>query len=299
MKRRRGRRGFWWWSWLLVLAIAGGVGGGYVYGERRWEEAPKEFIAAAQVSFKVRDPFISRKVGVDIPTSEVADANEMAVLRQVQSEEVLSEVVAALDLAGKWGMEAAEAIGRLRILLEFDLDQETDELKVLVRLNDPVEAAATANAVAGMIPEIIQDLDEVQKENAFQLLEAEAQPVLDREAEARNSLQRALETNGINIKLVPGVDLGPYRYIQEVLTTQVAWDSAQDDVKDLLSDQAEYRTYWQKSLTPSILIAKAEPPALPVGPDVKPFQVRWSTYGLTAGLILGSLLMLACWKLFP
>lgn len=299
MKRRRGRRGFWWWSWLLILAVAGGVGGGYYYGEQRWQEAPKQFLAEALVSFQVRDPFVSKQAGIQIPSSEVADANELEVIDAIKSEEVLSPVVTELDLTRKWGMGMAEAVARLRIALELDLDKSTDQLTVSARLNDPELSAAVANLVAETIPGKIAEIDEAKEEKALVLLEAEMEPVVKREAEARAALSSALAANGIKIELVPGQSLGAYQEIPEVLTAKVTWDSTVEDLKDLRKDQAEYRNYWQLSPRPSLVLEKAEVPGEAVGPALQPFQVRWATYGLTAGLVLGSLLMVVCWKLFP
>ena len=47
------------------------------------------------------------------------------------------------------------------------------------------------------------------------------------------------------------------------------------------------------------MMAKATAPPSFVGPNLQPFQASWSVYGMTLGLVVGSLLILICWKLFP
>jgi hypothetical protein len=299
MKRRRGRRGFWWWSWILVLTTVGGVVGGYFYGEKEWEKEPKEFVARAKVSFQVRDPFVSKKAGLSIPSSQVADANELEVLDAIKSKSFLSVIATDLDLTGTWGMGVAEAVARLRIAITLDLNQESNELEVSTRLNDPALAAAVTNEVAEAIPTTIRELDEAKRSDAATLLESEARPVLTRQEETRQALQGALASKGVSIKIEPGVDLGVYLNDPDILAAKVAWDAACEDFQDIQNDQAEYRNYWSVAVPPSVVLEKAEVPPAPVGPLLEPFQVRWATRGTAAGLILGSLLMLACWKLFP
>jgi hypothetical protein len=127
----------------------------------------------------------------------------------------------------------------------------------------------------------------------------DSQPLLDEEAAAKAKLKQALAAKGVNIDPGPGVDLGDYLYIPEVLDAKLEWDSTGEALKAIYDSQAEYRNYWAKTVKPSFVMAKAVAPPSFVGPDLQPFQVRWSVYGLTAGMVAGSLLMLICWKLFP
>lgn len=299
MKRRRGRRGFWWWSWLLALITIAGVVGGYKYGEKKWEEAPKDYLGIATVSFRVRDPFISKKAGVDIPSSTLADANELEVLRVIKSEEELAKVAEELGLADKWEMGTGGAVNRLREGLDFDLNKETNELQIQMVLHDPEAVAEVANFLAENLPEVIKELDEKNKATAYELLEAETRPFQDLESDAKAVLQEKLDAKGIRIKVTPDVDLGAYQEFKEILTAKVEWDSVREDLEDLKDEQLEYRSYWQRPLLLTKVIEKAQVPQGFVGPSVKPFQMRWLTYGLTAGMILGSLVTLLFWKLFP
>jgi hypothetical protein len=299
MKKRRGRRGFWWWSWLLVLLTIGGVVGGFFYGKQKWEETPKEYVAYATLSFHVRDVFVSSKSGIQQNSTEVADANESEVLRQVKSEESLKGIALDLDLANKWGASPSDVVPQLRTGLDLDLDQLSGQLTVGARLNDPQEAADFANAVAAAVPELIKRIDEENKKEGLEQLSRDSQPLLDEVAAAKGKLKAALAAKGVNIEPGPGVDLGDYLYIPEVLDAKLDWDSTNDALKAIYDSQGEYRNYWAKSVKPSFVMAKAIAPPSFVGPDLQPFQVRWSVYGMTAGMVLGSLLMLICWKLFP
>ncbi|MCH1498875.1 MAG: hypothetical protein L7U83_07385, partial [Akkermansiaceae bacterium] len=130
MKKRRGRRGFWWWSWLLIALTIGGVVGGFFYGKKKWEEAPKEYVAYATLSFHVRDVFVSSRNELQTGSTEVADANQSEVLRNVKLEESLKGIALNLDFANQWGMTQNEAVIRLRGGLDLDLDQATDQLTV-------------------------------------------------------------------------------------------------------------------------------------------------------------------------
>lgn len=273
--------------------------GGYWYGEKKWEEAPKEFLARAKVTFKVRDPFVSGQAGLQIPSSEVADANELEVLDAIKSEQFLSVIIADLGLTESFGMSLAETVSQLRIFLELDLDQDTEELEVMLRLTDPQLAADVANAVANAIPAKIKELDEAKKNAELALLQDEAQPVLDRQRESLQALEDALKAQGVTIKVEPGMDLTVYLNDPDILAAKLAWDAAREDAQTLLANQSDYRTYWNRAIVPSVVVEKAEVPQRAVGPPVEPFQVRWATWGTTVGLILGSLLMLVCWKLFP
>lgn len=299
MKKRRGRRGFWWWSWLLVFLVIGGVVGGFFYGKKKWDETPKEYLAYATLSFQVRDIFVSSKNGIQAGSTGVADANEAEVLRQLKSEETMKGIVLNLDFSNKWGVSPTDVVSQLVVGLDLDLDQASDQLTIAARLNDPQEAADFANAVATEMPDLIKRIDEQKKKEGVEQLTRESQPLIEQEAAAKGKLKQALAAKGVNIEPGPGVDLGDYLYIPEVLDAKLEWDSASESLKDVFEDQAEYRSYWAKTVKPSFVMAKAVAPPTFVGPNLQPFQVRWSVYGMTAGMVVGSLLMLICWKLFP
>ncbi len=299
MKKRRGRRGFWWWSWLLIALTIGGVVGGFFYGKKKWEEAPKEYVAYATLSFHVRDVFVSSQNELQTGSTEVADANQSEVLRNVKLEESLKGIALNLDFANQWGMTQNEAVIRLRGGLDLDLDQATDQLTVEARLNDSQDTADFANAVAAEIPNLIKRLDEKKKKEAMEQFSQDSQPLVDENLNAKEKLKESLAAKGVKLEPGPGVDLGDFLYIPEVLDAKLEWDSTSDALKALYDNQSEYRNYWSKLVSPSFVMAKATPPPSFVGPSLQPFQARWSVYGMTEGLVVGSLLMLICWKLFP
>ncbi|MDA7876300.1 hypothetical protein N9A82_05040, partial [Akkermansiaceae bacterium] len=201
--------------------------------------------------------------------------------------------------ADQWGMTQNEAIIRLRGGLDLDLDQVTDQLTVGARLNDSQDTADFANAVATEIPNLIKRLDEKKKKEATDQFSRDAQPLVDENLTAKEKLKESLAAKGVKLEPGPGVDLGDYLYIPEVLDAKLEWDSTSDALKAIYDSQSEYRNYWSKVVSPSFVMAKATAPPSFVGPNLQPFQARWSVYGMTAGLVVGSLLMLICWKLFP
>jgi hypothetical protein len=299
MKKRRGRRGFWWWSWLLIVLTIGGVIGGFFYGKKRWDEAPKEYVAYSTVSFYVRDVFSPAQDGIQVGSAEVLDANESEVLRNAKLEKSLNGIALNLDFANQWGVTQNEAVIKLRGGLDLDLDQTTDQLAVEARLNDSQNTADFANAVADEIPNLIKQLDEKNKEEALEQFSRDAQPFVDENITAKEKLKESLAAKGVKLEPGPGVDLGDYLYIPEILDAKLEWDSTSDALQAIYDSQSEYRNYWSKKVRPSFVIAKATAPPNFVGPNLQPFQARWSVYGMTLGLVVGSLLMLICWKLFP
>jgi len=108
-----------------------------------------------------------------------------------------------------------------------------------------------------------------------------------------------LAEKGVEIELYPGVDLDAYALIPEVLSARLEWDSKREIFETTKQGQGEYASYWGRAVKPTFVTSKAEAPRGFVGPDVEPFQMQWGLYGLTAGLVIGSLLTLICWKLFP
>jgi hypothetical protein len=229
----------------------------------------------------------------------VADANQSEVLRNVKLEESLKGIALNLDFANQWGMTQNEAVFRLRGGLDLDLDLVADQLTVEARLNDSQDTADFANAVAAEIPNLIKRLDEKKKKEATDQFSRDAQPLVDENLTAKEKLKESLAAKGVKLEPGPGVDLGDYLYIPEVLDAKLEWDSTSDALKAIYDSQSEYRNYWSKEVSPSFVMAKATAPPSFVGPNLQPFQARWSVYGMTAGLVVGSLLMLICWKLFP
>ena len=299
MKRRRGRRGFWWWSWLLALVTIGGVVGGFFFGKKQWEDAPKDYVSAATVSFHVRPPFVASGAGVQQTVSGIANLNEVAVMREIESDSVLSPLVTELDLSQKWGLGTDDAVAELREAIELDLNREKKELYVILTRPDPVESALIANGLADRIAPTIKAFDDQAKAEGVNKVDDELRPFLEAEADARATLKAALMAKDIKIDPEPGVDLGPYLFIPEVLAANLEWDSARENLETRRAEQGQYSSYWGRAVKPSIVMVRAEPPPTFSGPELKPFQVEWALYGLTTGLVVGSLLSLLCWKLFP
>jgi len=244
MKKRRGRRGFWWWSWLLIALTIGGVVGGFFYGKKKWDEAPKEYVAYATLSFHVRDVFVSSPNEIQAGSTGVADANQSEVLRNVKLEESLKGIALNLDFANQWGMTQNEAVFRLRGGLDLDLDLVADQLTVEARLNDSQDTADFANAVAAEIPNLIKRLDEKKKKEATDQFSRDAQPLVDENLTAKEKLKESLAAKGVKLEPGPGVDLGDYLYIPEVLDAKLEWDSTSDALKAIYDSQSEYRNYW-------------------------------------------------------
>ena len=247
----------------------------------------------------MRDVFVSSQNEIQAGSTGVADANQSEVLRNIKLEESLKGIALNLDFANQWGMTQNEAVIRLRGGLDLDLDQATDQLTVEARLNDSQDAADFANAVAAEIPNLIKRLDEKKKKEAMEQFSQDSQPLVDENLNAKEKLKESLAAKGVKLEPGPGVDLGDFLYIPEVLDAKLEWDSTSDALKALYDNQSEYRNYWSKLVSPSFVMAEATPPPSFVGPNLQPFQARWSVYGMTVGLVVGSLLMLICWKLFP
>lgn len=273
--------------------------GGFLYGKKRWEEAPKDYQSVATISFHVRDPFVVPGKSAEVTSSRLADVNEAEVLRETESDAALAPIITKYDLTKKWELGTEDALSELRTSLELELDREKDELYAIVIRHDPAEAAELANAIAeGIIPRI-KELDEKRRAEGLGKQDQEMQPFRDAETEARDALQKVLDAKEIKIKVTPNVDLGDYLFDEDILVAKLEWDSAVENVSSALRGQVSYTNYWKKAVRPSLVKEKAVPAPSFIGPELQPFQVEWSLFGMTGGLVLGSLLMLVCWKLFP
>jgi hypothetical protein len=164
---------------------------------------------------------------------------------------------------------------------------------------DPSVSALIANGLADRIAPTIKAFDDQAKAEGVKKVDAELRPFLEAEADARATLKAALMAKEIKIDPEPGVDLGPYLFIPEVLNANIQWDAARENLETRRAEQGQYSSYWGRAVKPSIVMVRAEPPPNFSGPDLKPFQMEWALYGLTTGLVAGSLLSLLCWKLFP
>lgn len=297
MKRRRGRRGFWWWSWLLALIVIGTTVGGFFYGKKRWEDTPKDYVAVAVVSVDIRKPFAV--LGVDAAETGLLNENEDRTLREIESNEGLKAIIDDLDLVKRWAMSVDEVASELRTSIDLNLERSKRELSVTVTRHDPAESADIANAVARAIPNRIKVEDDELVETESSKLKEEIQPYLKEVEDSRLALKAAFAANNIPIDPRPGLDVGPYNQIPAVVSANLAWVEAQEFYEVALKGQSQISNYLQRGIKPSFLKAPAVPPSVIAGPALEPFQVQTALYGMTVGLLLGSLLMFALWKLFP
>ena len=297
MKRRRGRRGFWWWSWLLALITIGATVAGYFYGKKRWEDAPKDYIAAAVVSVDIRKPFAV--VGVEKTETGLLNENEDRLLREIESEQALKPIIDDLDLTQRWAVSVEEAATELRSSIDLNLDRSKRELTVVVTRHDAAESAEIANVVARAIPTRIKEGDDQRIEAEKSKLKEEIQPYLKEVEDNRLKLKAAFAANNIPIDPRPGLDVGLYNHIPAVVSSNLAWVEAQEFYQQALKGQSEYSKYLGRKINASFVKAPAVVPTTIAGPAVEPFQVQTALYGMTAGLLVGSILMFALWKLFP
>ncbi|MDB4265333.1 hypothetical protein N9891_01205 [bacterium] len=298
MKRRRGRRGFWWWSWLLALITIGGVVGGFFYGQKRWEEAPKDYISWATASVHIRPPFKVKGATAD-DANRLEDLSEEALLRDLKSEEVMEGIVADLDLSQRWALGTADAVADLRSSIDLDYDRLANTLDVIVTRHEPKEAAEIANLLAGGVGARIKVVDEQQKLEAAEQQKVELQPFVDEEVRTRTALKNAFKKKGITFDPKPGLDVSVYLLDPDLKIAYIEWDTTLQNLNGVKVDQGDFERHWGRSIRPTIVTEKAFAPPSFSGPAVEPFQMQWSLYGLTLGLVCGSLLSLICWKLFP
>ena len=297
MKRRRGRRGFWWWSWLLLLTAAGGMLGGAFYGKQEWERADKEYPASAIVKTDIRAPFRGNNLK-ESPTG-IANVNESQVMKELESHAVLSKIATDLNLAPKWELGLDDVITTLRSSLDVNLNQQDKMMEVAIVRPDPNEAAEIATAIAKMVPGVIKALDASNKSVGLEMLNREAEPYNQTEADARQALKQALLNIKVNLEPTPGMDLNIYMTVPAVAEAKEYWDTVRETKIAFDISQGEYGRYWQKPLKPSFVSSPATPAPNFTGPEMQPFQVQFGLYGLTSGLFGGIVLMAICWKLFP
>ncbi len=299
MKRRRGRRGFWWWSWLLALVTAVGVVGGFLYGKKKWEDGPKDYLSTAKLSVHIRPPFVAKSARVEDSGSRLANLNEEAVLRDLKSDDALRPIIETLDLSAAWGLGTDDALTELRSSIDLEHDRLVKELDVRVTRHDPLEAAQIANLIAEGVYGRVKVVDERQKLEGAKTLSLELAPFIEIEAEARAELKAAFAAKNLKIDPKPGMDVSTYLLDPTIRDAHLEWDSARETLKGVKESQRAFESHWSRSVRPTIIVTKAVPPPSFYGPEVEPIQMQWALYGLTAGLILGSLLSLICWKLFP
>ncbi len=299
MKRRRGRRGFWWWSWLLALVTIAGVVGGGLYGRKKWRDGPKDYLSTAKLSVHIRPPFVAKSARVEDVGSRLDNLNEEAVLRDLKSDEALRPIIDALDLTQAWGLGTDDALAELRSSIDLDHDRLVKELYVKVSRHDPEEAANVANLLADSVYGRVKVVDERQKLEGAKILKNELAPFIEAELEARMALKDAFAAKNIVIEPKPGMDVSAYLLDPDIRDAHLEWDSTRDTMAGVKDSQRAFESHWSRKVRPTVVTARAVPAPSFYGPEVEPIQMQWALYGLTGGMVLGSLLSLLCWKLFP
>jgi len=299
MKRRRGRRGFWWWSWLLALVTIGGVVGGYFYGNKRWEDGPKNYQSWAKVSIHIRPPFVARGAQRDDSSSRLDNLNEEAVLRDIRSEESLTKVISELNLTQAWELGTDDALTELRNSVNVEYERLEKSLTIVVTRHDPNEAAEVANTIANGVAERVKVVDEKQKLEGEKTLAQELDPFIRDEEQAKTALKDAFADKGVTIDPKPGMNISTYLLDPNILEAHIEWETTLENLKGVKAAQGDFESHWKRGMRPTIVTEKAFPAPSFVGPEKKPIQVEWALYGLTLGMVVGSLLSLLCWKLFP
>lgn len=299
MKRRRGRRGFWWWSWLLALVTIGGVVGGFFYGKKQWEEAPKDYLSSAKLSVHIRPPFVARGSEVASGNSRLANLNEAAFLRDIKSDDALSPIISKLELSQKWGMGTDDALGELRSSVELEHNRQMKELYIIISRHEPDESAQVANLIADGIADRVKVVDEQQKLEGLKKLELELEPFVDDEVATRMVLKDVFTAKGITADPRPGLDVTTYLLDPTIRDAHLEWETALENLNGVKKSQLAFESHWKRPVRPTIVTENAVPPPTFAGPEAEPFQMQWALYGLTLGLIVGSVLSLICWKLFP
>jgi len=299
MKRRRGRRGFWWWSWLLALVTIGGVVGGYFYGNKTWEDGPKDYQSWAKVSIHIRPPFVARGAQRDDSSSRLDNLNEEAVLRDIRSDEALSKVISDLSLTQVWEMGTDDALTQLRSSVNVEYERLEKTMAIIVTRHDPEESALIANTIANGVAERVKVVDQKQKLEGAKILSQELDPYIQGEIQAKTALKDAFADKGVTIDPKPGMDISTYLLDQGILEAHLEWETSRENLKGVKSSQGAFESHWKRDMRPTIVTEKAFAAPGFVGPEKEPIQRQWALYGLTLGLVIGSLLSLLCWKLFP
>lgn len=283
---------------MALVTILGVLGGGF-YGRKKWADGPKDYYSIAKLSVHIRPPFVAKAAKLDDVGSRLDNLNEEAVLRDLKSDETLAPVIEAFDLAQAWGLGTDDALTELRSSVDLEHDRLDKELRVRVSRHDPVEAANIANMIADGVYERIKVVDERQKLEGARILEQELTPFLEAEEDARMALKEAFAAKKINIDPKPGMDVSAYLLEPSIRDAHLEWDTARETMIGVKDSQRAFESHWSRKLRPTIVTDKAVPATFFYGPQVEPIQMQWALYGLTFGLIVGSLLSLLCWKLFP
>lgn len=296
MKHRRGKRGFWWWTWLLVLFVLAGVFGGRMIAEKKWAELPKEYQASAILVVKGRPPFKASAGGTSITSVSLS---ELSLIAAIRDQNALARVAQRLDLPSQWKENPDEVIRVLRAGLETNSRGDEGEVGIRATMHNAKDAKDVANTAAEIGAERISEVLEEERGRALLALDEEVSAVEKEVSKYRDRLTEALAAKGVNVTLTPNSDIQDLRlYFEDpnVQSLAMDWDHRRQRAPELKREQSVMRTYWNKTLVPPTIMQRAGLPQQPSGPDKAPLLRDGSLYGLILGLVLGLGAMLLCWK---
>jgi len=243
----------------------------------------------------IRRPF-ERGKEIEVAAG-VRHSNQSEAKRELQGLKTMTPVMRVLNLNNRWTLNDAETLKLLSNSVDVEV-AANDEITIKVVRDSAQEAAEIANAVAAQATESLTLLDERKKEKSARALDK----ILTKE---REPIDRALEdaaaafrANDLEIVPTAETDLSPYMEIPEILGARVDLDAALENFENEERKQKDERLYWERALIPTSVVQPAVAPANFSGPDKGPIQREYALYGVTAGLILGLLLMFILWKLF-
>ncbi len=294
MLKRKRRKGFWWYSWILVLLAIGGTVGGYFYGNQQWESGPKQYRTTAIMEAEIRKPYTQQNAAVSPGRSH---ENQSEALRVLRGKETLLPVMRALQLSNRWGLGDSEA---LQVLLE-SVDTELgkgNEILIIGTGSSPEEAAELANATVAQGMENLKLLADRKKSEGLDVLQKKLDRAYEPIQRALDEATLAFEENRLPLVPTEDTDLTPYMEIEAVLKAKVDLDTSKERYNEVRLLQREQRLYWERALSEPRVVQEAMAPSKISGPPKEPLLKQWALLGLTAGLILGLLLMLIFWKLF-
>lgn len=296
MKYRRGRRGFWWWTWLLVLFVLADVYGGRMLAEKKWAAMPKEYQASSILMVKARPAFTASAAGTNV--TGIA-ASELSLIAAIRDQSALARVAQRLNLPAKWKMNPDEVIRVLRAGIETISRGDEGEVGIRATMHSAEDAKNVANMAADVGAERVTEVLVEERGRALLGLDEDVTALEKIVTEARDKLAEALAKKGVNVTLTPKSDIKDLRLYFEDPNVQglaMAWDHQRQLVPDLEREQSVMRTYWSRTLVPPSVLKRAELPQHPSGPDKAPFLRDGSLYGLIIGLVLGLIAMFLCWK---
>ncbi|MEN8694712.1 MAG: hypothetical protein ACN4GG_07050 [Akkermansiaceae bacterium] len=299
MQRRKTRKGYWWWSWLLIIFIGGGAVGGWFFGEKYWENVPKQYRATAKLRAFVIPDYLGSGTQRGIAGVRGGTAGE--VLQDLESVEFLTSFAKdeVMNLERRWGLTLPDVIKELRqaIFLDYTKDKE---LYITIERNSPEEAEEIANYLSILALERLDFLNGKLRKAGMSGVDSRISLYIDAVQDTHAEYAAILRAkSGVDIDPKPEMDLNDYNTLgDDVIEAQVYWKEALDDLKDARREFMSEISHWEQKVLPSSVLEKAELPTEIYGPQIEPYRTRGAIGGLSLGICLGLFSMLICWKLF-